>query len=73
MEKEQHAWISEKMATHMAERVHLKPRCEYLYAVYLNKAGEEVKVNLVSDNDHHGTHWDDMVYCGKVVKFVRNE
>ena len=72
MEKEQHAWISEKMAHNMSS-VPQKPSCEYHYAIYLNKAGEEVKVNLVSDNDDHGTHWDDMTYCGKVVKFVRNE
>ena len=73
MEKERYAYCSEKMAVYRKNFYDCYNETIKPYAIYLTKDGKEVKTTLVLDNECHRTNWDDIVYCGKVVKFVRNE
>ena len=58
-EEIKHAWYSSKQAISAGT------------AVYSRENGEEIHVTEVSSNSEYGSNFDDAVYLGKVVRFLR--
>ncbi len=66
-----HAWFSEKQIKNM-KRKDLVAK-DGIYKIYVKENGEEVCASMVSDTIDHGCNFDDIIYLGKVSKFVRCE
>ena len=66
-----HAWFSKKHIEMMKRGgvVHKHG----IYKFYVKENGEEVCASIVSDTMDHGCNFDDIIYLGKVSKFVRCE
>jgi hypothetical protein len=64
-----HAWYSEKQRRYVRSKLsHTKlvPA-----VVYLGENGEEIICTEVTPNADYKSRWDDVVYVGKVTRFIR--
>ena len=66
-----HAWFSEKQIKNM-KRNKVRQK-QGVYKIYVKENGEEVCASMVSNTMDHGCNFDDIIYLGKVSKFVRCE
>ena len=68
-----YAWFSQKAKIYnsMAKKYPLN-KTPYISHIYLDTNGNEVEVTVVGDQKDFKYIWDDKVYKGKVVKWLRN-
>ena len=71
MDKIYHGWYSEKQKN-IIKFDEKGDSNKFSFHIYLNESGEEVEVTEVSLSPQYTSDWDDVIYKGCVIKWVRS-